>query len=186
MHDSSGRRPGHRRMGAWTSLALLALAAIAPGGVAAGGGNSAAAHRCQMGGWTALQDASGTPFADQSACVSYSAGGGQAFSPSVSVVTTTGSGVQFGGHYLLIDIAGSGFHPNSTITFSTVLDGGPTFTTTAFHPATNSQGAFSVTGSVLVCELVGRGAGDSISGQLTATDASGVHASAPLSGTCSS
>jgi hypothetical protein len=62
------------------TLALVAAATAASvmwaGAAYAGGGNSANAHACQKGGWEGLFRADGTPFEDQSDCVSYAAQGG--------------------------------------------------------------------------------------------------------------
>jgi hypothetical protein len=55
--------------------ALLALT-VGVASAMAGGGNSANAHACQMGGWRSLFDANGGTFASQDACVSYGARGG--------------------------------------------------------------------------------------------------------------
>jgi len=45
-------------------------------GVMASGGNSAAARRCQHGGWEDLQETDGTTFASQGECVRFAAHGG--------------------------------------------------------------------------------------------------------------
>jgi hypothetical protein len=74
------------------AAAMLFVALIAPvGTMAAGahgkGGNSAAAHACQHGGWKNLKRADGTRFKNQGKCVSYAAHRGTLVSlaPSVTV-----------------------------------------------------------------------------------------------------
>jgi hypothetical protein len=56
-----------------TSLVALGLAALP---ALADGGNSAAAHACQKGGYAAFTRADGTPFSNTGDCVSYAAHGG--------------------------------------------------------------------------------------------------------------
>lgn len=58
-------------------LALAPAAMWTGSAVAAPGGNSANAKLCQKGGWKALYTSQGAPFANQGACVSYGAKGGQ-------------------------------------------------------------------------------------------------------------
>jgi hypothetical protein len=58
-------------------VAVALLVALTLGSSAlAGGGNSVNAKLCQKNGWTTLVTAEGVGFSDQSACVSYGAGGG--------------------------------------------------------------------------------------------------------------
>lgn len=59
-------------------LVLCGVLALAVGvsTATAGGGNSAAAHACQKGGWKNLVRSDGTPFKNQGECVSYAAQGG--------------------------------------------------------------------------------------------------------------
>lgn len=165
---------------------VLALGALVPGAALAGGGNSAAAHRCQMGGWQTLEDASGNPFPDQSACVSYAAGGGSLFQPTFTVVTHVGTGTLNGRTccFFSYDLSGTGFHPNSALTLHWV------YTTPVYSDAewtfpagfsTNSTGAFS---NDWYWHQNCLAPGDVVAGTLTATDASGVSKSATFTGTC--
>jgi len=164
----------------------LAIAVVLPAVAVAGGGNSAAAHRCQMGGWQTLQDASGNAFADQSACVSYAAGGGSLFHPTASVSTRVGSGT-FNGRtccFFFLDMTGSGFHASSAITLHFTYSTSPYSDNEYTYSAgfsTGSNGSFSSVGHWIQNCLV---PGDTVSGTLTFIDASGVSASAEFTGTC--
>lgn len=169
------------------SLAVvLALVALVPGAALAGGGNSAAAHRCQMGGWASLEDAAGNPFADQSACVSYAAGGGSLFQPTFTVVTHVGTGTLNGRTccFFSYDLTGTGFHPNSEMTLHWVYSTDPYSDNEWTFPAnfsTDGSGAFSSLGYWHQNCLA---PGDVVAGTLTATDASGVSRSTTFTGTC--
>lgn len=59
-------------------LAMLAamLVAVSAGTAVAGGGNSAAAHACQQGGYLALVGSGGETFRNTGECVSFAARGG--------------------------------------------------------------------------------------------------------------
>lgn len=57
-------------------VALAATLVLAGGALAGSGGNAANAKLCQKGGWEALMDSSGQPFASEEACVSSGAKGG--------------------------------------------------------------------------------------------------------------
>ncbi len=178
------RRPSFR---ATVALAAgLALAVLLPGAALAGGGNSAAAHRCQMGGWQTLEDASGNPFPDQSTCVSYAAGGGSLYQPTFTVVTHVGTGTVNGRTccFFRYDLSGTGFHANSAMTLHWVYSTVPYSDNEYTFPAnfsTNSSGAFSSSGYWYQNCLA---PGDVVSGTLTAIDASGVSRSAAFTGTC--
>jgi uncharacterized protein YodC (DUF2158 family) len=167
-------------------LAALVLSLAATSIVAARGGNAAAAHRCQMGGWMTLQGGSGQPFANQSECVSYAAGGGQLYGPTLIVTTVTGTGLYLGSYYFDYGFTGSGFHPNSQITLTVVYDALPYSDFNASYPAgfaSNSSGSFTSTAWSQRC---GVNAGDVVTGTMTLSDAAGVSASATFTGTCSS
>ncbi len=70
-----------RRVGFALFAALLALGAMTTVAGAAPGGNSAAAHACQQGGYTSLVGTSGG-FANVGECVSYAARGGTFIVPA--------------------------------------------------------------------------------------------------------
>jgi hypothetical protein len=69
-----------RLIGLVTLVALIALLATATATAAfakSGGGNSAAAHACQKGGYLGLVGANGETFRNVGACVSFAAHGGK-------------------------------------------------------------------------------------------------------------
>ena len=63
-------------VGALTAAAAFPVLAVSGTASAAAGGNSAAAHACQKGGYATLQRTDGTLFNNVGACVSYAAQGG--------------------------------------------------------------------------------------------------------------
>ncbi|HEX8026029.1 MAG TPA: hypothetical protein VF484_07485 [Candidatus Limnocylindrales bacterium] len=161
------------------ALALgLLVAATMAGPAAAGGGNSVAAHRCQMGGWQTLQDGAGQPFASQSACVSYAANGGALFHPVVTVTSLPGGPFPFG-TYAWLDLEGAGFHPNSSITMTS-----PMWTTSLIFPPTDGSGAWSLDPLLIWCPYLGLGPGDIVSSTITGTDTYGVTATGIVSAPC--
>ena len=67
-------------------MTLMLATALVLGAGAAGasaGGNSANAKACQGSGWKYWTQSDGTPFASQSACVSYAAQGGKLTPPNL-------------------------------------------------------------------------------------------------------
>ena len=76
------------------------------------GGNSAAAHACQDGGYANLEGTDGTLFSNVGDCVSYAAHGGTlvAIAPSVSVAVTPTSDP----NYCNVIVTLSRFAPNTT------------------------------------------------------------------------
>jgi hypothetical protein len=166
-------------------VAALVLSLGATSIVVARGGNAAAAHRCQMGGWMTLQGSSGQTFANQSECVSYAAGGNQLYAPTFVVTTVTGTGWLYGSFYFGYGFTGAGFHPNSAITLTWAYDDAPWSDYDASYPAgfaTDAIGAFANSSWSQRCA---QQAGAVITGIATATDAAGVSASTPFTGTCS-
>jgi hypothetical protein len=94
----------------------FALGAAVPA-VAADGGNSGAAHQCQHGGWQHWVRSDGTPFENTGDCVSYAAHGGTLTAPAQitgvpQIVCNSGTGTQ------LLGVTGTGFRPNTRITFT--------------------------------------------------------------------
>jgi hypothetical protein len=158
------------------SAGLLAALAIA-GTALAGGGNSGTAKACQEGGWTSasLQDDSGDPlpvvFANQGDCVAYGARTGPVFNPSMVAVPS--EVVEDQG----IDLFASGFHPNSTGTFTVqVYVGGVPDGSVGLPAVTDASGGFHTTSVFTSMPSSACAAGDT--GALyTYVDGSGVHAS---------
>ena len=83
---------------------------------AASGGNSAIAKLCQKGGWQAVVGSNGTSlaFPSQDACVSYGASGGALYQPA----PITGHLYDDTGLHTLLDVTGTGFTPNHSISFT--------------------------------------------------------------------
>jgi hypothetical protein len=143
------------------------VALVAASTAVAGGGNSAAAKLCQKGGWQTFEQSNGAPFASQSDCVSYAAGGGTLFLPTLTI-TQTAVCVQSsatGNFVYEWSEQGTGFTPNSSLTITT--DGDSLTLPTPF----DSTGAKTV-------HFIPDSAGETLS--VTWTDGNGVHASATL------
>ncbi|MBW0093803.1 hypothetical protein I4I73_31090 [Pseudonocardia sp. KRD-184] len=124
------------------SLSLL----LAPAAIAStGGDNSDAAKLCQGGGYADYQRSDGTRFANEGACVSYAARGGQlvnlpVVTRSVVVSFATTSNSDFCGVVLTL----TGFDPLTSYPVDTVLDRG--LPTLEYYPrtvVTDADGAFS-------------------------------------------
>jgi hypothetical protein len=102
---------------AFTLVALGVGSSIAQ----AGGGNSVYAKLCQKNGWQTLESSSGGTFANQSACVAYSANGGTLFAPQL---TATDNGCVVPalppavGYLDEWKITATGFTPDSSLTIS--------------------------------------------------------------------
>src|SRR5262245_42240639 len=162
-------------------LMLVLCAALAlTVGVAtatAGGGNSATAKVCQKGGWASpnLQDGSGQPltFTSQAECVAYGAHHGQVFNPSLVAVPS--EVVEDQG----IDVFASGFHANSTGTFTVqVYKSGLPDGSVGLPAVTDATGGFHTT-SVFPSTPAPGACTEGVTGaSYTYADGSGVHASA--------
>jgi len=158
------------------SAALLAAFAIA-GTALAGGGNSGSAKACQKGGWASanLQDGSGDPlpvtFANQDECVAYGARTGPVFNPSLVAVPS--EVVEDQG----IDLFASGFHANSTGTFTDqVYVGGVPDGSVGLPAVTDATGGFHTTSVFTSTPSSACAAGDT-GALFTYVDGSGLHAS---------
>lgn len=152
-------------------LALLGGAAT-PGFVghalADGGGNSDAAHACQQGGYSSLQQSNGTGFSNTGQCVSYAAHGGTLFAPVVTVTSPiTAPGI--GQVSQPFTVTGTGFHPSSTGTLTCSASWGSCGTWGT--PTTNASGAFSFGPTAWLI-----GVPCDFTATFTYTDAAGVHA----------
>lgn len=104
-----------RRWGAvvaLTAAAVFSVLAVSGTASADTGGNSAAAHACQDGGYANLEGTDGTLFSNVGNCVSYAAHGGTlvAIAPSVSVAVTPTSDP----NYCNVIVTLSRFAPNTT------------------------------------------------------------------------
>jgi hypothetical protein len=140
--------------------------------LAAGGGNSGAAHTCQHSGYVFLERSDGSGFSNTGACVSYAAHGGTLFDP---VLTLKQTDVQ--GHY---SVVGTGFHANSAITLIRAYKPtGDVFTLTAW--STDASGTFST--SILACYTVPPAPKNNFV-TVTALDSFGVQRTASLAITC--
>lgn len=150
-----------------------------------GTGNSAAAHVCQKGGYLTLQSDNGQPFANQDDCVGYAAQGGTLYDPQMTY--TVNPNVPMGGQcgaitnvfapsIWCVAVTGSGFHPNSALTFTTKLDGGPS--NTFPFGTTTDTGGFSIE-SFGTCSP-----GATFPDTITATDAQGLTATITATVNC--
>ena len=154
--------------------ALLAFFAVTSAAFA-GGGNSDTAKICQKGGWASpnLQDGTGQPlaFADQGACVSFGAQGGELFNPSLAgdpphVVENQES-----------FFVASGFHPLSLGTLTVHVLGGSGGSIT-FPALTTADGGLPAgVGTVFVPGACSSGV---TGAEVTLVDAEGVHASTTI------
>jgi hypothetical protein len=109
-------------VGALAATAAFPVLAVNGTASAAPGGNSAAAHACQKGGYATLQGTDGTLFNNVGECVSFAAHGGTLepiAPPSVSVTFTPTNRVPF----CNVRVTISHFAPNTTYmnTFGTLL-----------------------------------------------------------------
>jgi hypothetical protein len=159
------------------SAALVAAFTIA-GTALAGGGNSGNAKACQKGGWASpnLQDGSGNAlpvtFKSQDECVEYGVHNGPLFNPSLIAVPS--EVVEDQG----IDLFASGFHPNSTGTFTDqVYVGGVPDGSVGLLAVTDASGGFHTTSVFSSTPASACAAGDT-GALFTYVDGSGVHASA--------
>jgi hypothetical protein len=116
-------------------LALLLFVALGVGSsvATAGSGKNASAKMCQKNGWQQLQTSTGGTFANQSDCVSYGAGGGTLFGPSVTA-TDLGCVAIDGVLYDEWALYATGFTPNTLLFINGnnairwVFDGSGSFT----------------------------------------------------------
>ena len=145
-------------------LALMAL--VAASTALAGGGNSANAKLCQKGGWQTLQQSDGTPFANQSDCVSYAASGATLFGPKLTVTDLGCNTALAPGQDVWSQVA-TGFTPNSSLT---IEQGGESF----LWPR-----PFDSSGSITILFVFDPGV-VGVTFPETFTDGNGVHASATL------
>jgi hypothetical protein len=156
--------------------AVLLVVSLAFSGVAfAGGGNSANAKLCQKGGWANpnLQGGSGNSltFADQGACVSFGAHGGELFNPSLAgdpqhVVENQES-----------FFVASGFHPLSLGTLTIQLIGGSGGSVTLPAMTTATGGLPAGVGTLFVPGACAAGV---TGAEVTLVDGVGVHASTTI------
>jgi hypothetical protein len=143
------------------TMAVPVLGLASPAG-AAGGGNSAAAHACQKGGWQNAQTGTGGSFTSQDDCVSFGARGGTVFTPTVQFASSCD------GATLVVVVSGNGFHPNSTGTSHVVFG-----IFNIFAPATTDASGHVPLGTSEVFS-------GSLSLAVSFVDAQGVHASTTM------
>jgi len=123
-----------------TSLVALGLAALP---AFAGGGNSAAAHACQQGGYAAFTRADGTPFANTGDCVSYAAHGGVLTPVVVKSTPTIATSL-----YLSSISAGSADYDTATLSGATANAGG--YVTYTVYSDSSCSTPVETAGTVLV------------------------------------
>jgi len=157
----------HRKL---VALAVgLSLFTVAASSAFAGGGNSSNAKLCQKQGWEGLQTDSGRTFTSDEDCTSYAANGGVFFTPSLTPTFRYCLGLN-DQMYAFYDFAGSGFHPNSAVSFREPGQAFPFYTVTS-----DANGGVVLPGSVVYTPgPVG----------MTASDAQGVHAEISFTAVC--
>src|SRR5689334_10894903 len=129
-----------RRFVSLLGLAVVLSIVWVPALAVAGGGNWANAKMCQKGGWQTLERSDGTAFATQSDCVSYAAGGGTVFAPTLSVPSPV-SGAGVGSFTPDFTITGTGFHASSSGTLTAFIPG--LGTVIVARPSTDASGDFT-------------------------------------------
>jgi hypothetical protein len=150
------------------AMAIPVLGIATPAGAA---GNSDNAKLCQQGGWQSLQTDNGGTFANQGACVSYGAQGGQIFAPKATITVLVNTGNSYG-----VRIEFTGFHPNAPAPLIQADTGLVSLT----HINTDS---FNATGSyaLSIQSTSGTCYGPrTVTASGTATDSFGLHASASM------
>ena len=135
--------------------------------------NTAAAKKCQKGGWQTLQTGAGDSFPNQDACVAYAATGGDLFRPLLVAVPS--EVVEDQG----IDLSATGFHPsaNATVDIETFGPGGSSI---QLFATTDANGARSFT-SVFTAGACANGLTGS---EFTFTDSFGLKASVTVTLVC--
>src|SRR5262249_26931302 len=126
------------------SAATLTLLVVGAPPALAGGGNSGSAELCRDGGWMNLYGTDGAAFVNQGACVSFAARGGTLSRAHLEPFTIFYYWV---GSYpwRVGGIAGTGFAPNTRITFtaSSTIPIAQDFLNSRPYVYSDSTGAFT-------------------------------------------
>jgi len=149
--------------------------------------NSVSAQTCNKNGYKRLQRGDGGGFASTGACASYAARGGVLFAPTVGVTRGTSGPCLPGNRYTCFSyiVNGSGFHPNSFLSFAFLYTTPQTQSSYFPNLITSAPSGEFTKRFGENCWLAGdRSYNGPVVVAITVTDAEGVHASGQLTTTC--